>query len=178
MKSANGPKLGLACQHGLSSPQALAARFGAAPGAVIVRSDEIRKQLQGVDTQQRLSAEAYMPTVNERVYATVTQRARAIVDAGHSVIVDAVFADPKHREAVERVARDAGVRFVGVWLDAPEPTLLERVAHRRHDVSDANIGVVRAQLGKDLGEIGWSRLDSSRTAKDLEAACEILLTRS
>jgi uncharacterized protein len=157
---------------------ALAARIGAAPGAVIVRSDEIRKQLQGVVTQQRLSAEAYTPAVNERVYAAVMQRARTIVAAGHSVIADAVFAEPRHREAVERAARDAGVRFAGVWLDAPVPTLLERVADRRHDVSDATTSVVRAQLGKDLGEIRWFHLDSSRPAMDLEAACEILLTRS
>jgi predicted kinase len=74
--------------------------------------------------------------------------------------VDAVHARPDERAAVEAVAREMGVGFEGVWLEAPEAELIRRVAARTGDASDADAAVVRAQLTYDLGEIGWRRTAS------------------
>ena len=63
---------------------------GAVPGAVVLRSDEIRKRLCGVSQFERLGPEGYSPHVSDRVYATVAERARLTVGGGHSAIVDAV----------------------------------------------------------------------------------------
>jgi aminoglycoside phosphotransferase family enzyme/predicted kinase len=155
--------------------RALAFRLGPAPGAVIVRSDEVRKRLHNAAAHERLSPDAYTPAATERVYTTVIDRARAMLKAGHSVIVDALFADPAHREAVETAARRIGVPFVGVWLDAPEAALLTRVNHRRHDASDATASVVQAQLTKDIGSIRWPRKDSSGEADEVAGSVMTLL---
>jgi aminoglycoside phosphotransferase family enzyme/predicted kinase len=144
-----------------SLARALAPTVGAVPGAVIVRSDEIRKQLSGVDPLYRLGAEGYTSEMSRRVYAALGDRADRVLRRGHSAIVDAVFARPSDRARVEQLAVAAGVPFIGIWLDAPEHVLVDRVAHRKRDPSDADAAVVGAQLRQDTGPISWSRLDAS-----------------
>ncbi len=84
--------------------RALAPLIGAVPGAVVIRSDETRKQLCGVDPFQRLGPEGYTAEVTRRVYAMIAQRAAQVMTGGHAAIVDAVYARPADREAIERVA--------------------------------------------------------------------------
>jgi hypothetical protein len=135
--------------------------IGAVPGAVVIRSDEIRKQVCGVPPLTRLGPDAYAPAVSQRVYAMMGERAAAVVGQGHAVVVDAVFARPADRAAIEAVARTAGVPFQGIWLEAPPATLLARAGHRTRDASDADAAVVRAQLTHDTGPVAWHRIDAS-----------------
>jgi aminoglycoside phosphotransferase family enzyme/predicted kinase len=145
----------------------LAPLIGTVPGAVVIRSDETRKQLCGVDPFQRLGPEGYTAEVSGRVYATVAHRAGQVVAGGHAAIADAVYARPADREAIERVAAAAQVPFVGLWLDAPEAALIARSAHRRLDASDADAAVIRQQAAQDPGPIAWRRLDASRAPEDV-----------
>lgn len=136
------------------------------PGAVVFRSDEIRKRLMGVQRLARLDAAAYSEETSRRVYAALTAGAAHVLRGGQSVVLDAVFLNPRDRQAAEEVARVAGVPFVGVWLEAPAEVLMARVAGRRDDSSDADPDVVRAQLHRDPGPMGWSRIQA---APDLQA---------
>jgi predicted kinase len=102
-------------------------------------------------------------TTHRRGLSTHDRDRPAALAAGHAAIVDAVFAKPEEREAVAAIAREAGCRFVGLWLSAPAETLIERVEQRRGDASDANRRVVKEQLGYDLGEIAWLHVDTSGT---------------
>jgi hypothetical protein len=142
----------------------LAPSVGAVPGAVVLRSDETRKRLCGVPLLRRLGPEGYSTQVSERVYATLAEQAALVLRAGHSVIVDAVYAREADRGAIEQVADAASVPFVGLWLDAPEFVLIDRTAQRRQDASDADATVVRMQRAQDTGHIGWNRLDASMPA--------------
>ena len=138
----------------------LAPSIGAVPGAVMLRSDEIRKQLCGVSAPERLGPAGYTAGVSERVYRMLVERASAVLRAGHAVIVDAVHASSKDRQAIERVGKDAGVPFVGFWLDAPQDTLIARSSRRRGDASDADADVIRMQSNLETGPIdggGWTR---------------------
>lgn len=144
----------------------LAPMIGAAPGALILRSDEIRKQLAGVFPQQRLPADAYTAPSSVDIYARILARARAALKAGHAVIADAVYAHAPERAAIEAVAHDLGVDFQGLWLEAPIEVLAGRVSTRRADASDANIAVVRRQQDYDTGSIGWTVIDASGTPAD------------
>jgi aminoglycoside phosphotransferase family enzyme/predicted kinase len=142
--------------------QALAADVGPAPGAVVLRSDLVRKALHGVSPLERLPASAYAPEMSRRVYRTLADRARDVLRGGHAAIVDAVFATPAERAALEAVAAGASTPFVGIWLDAPPVVLIERVEHRQLDASDADAAVVRQQSSIDPGRVDWQRLDAAR----------------
>jgi aminoglycoside phosphotransferase family enzyme/predicted kinase len=141
----------------------LAPSVGGVPGAFVIRSDEIRKFLCGVSPLERLGSEGYSSEMSERVYATTVERATATLRAGHSAIVDAVFARPSDCKAIERVAADMSVPFVGLWLEAPEPTLIARTEQRRNDASDADAEVIRMQLRQGTGAMTWHRIEASRS---------------
>ena len=87
----------------------LAPHVAPMPGAVIVRSDVERKALFGAGETEKLAADAYTPAVTERVYAAIADKAVRIVAAGHSAIVDAVFARPQERDAIAEAAKAANI---------------------------------------------------------------------
>ena len=91
------------------------------------------------------------------------------------MIVDAVFARPDERAAVAAAAREAGVAFTGLWLEAPEAVLEERIAGRRGDASDATVAVLRRQLAYDLGPMTWHRVDATGTPGEVAARAATML---
>jgi predicted kinase len=150
--------------------KAVAPFIGAVPGAVLIRSDEVRKRLHGVSPLTRLGADAYTPEASERVYAALRDRTRTVVNGRHAALVDAVFTSREERDAVEQLAVALGVPFVGLWLEAPEKVLVERASQRHNDPSDADAEVIRMQLRRDLGPVSWQRIDASTSATDVQAA--------
>lgn len=158
----------------------LAPTIGAAPGALVLRSDVIRKSLLAVGPADRLGSEGYTAGVTRSVYRELAVRATTAAAAGHSVIVDAVFADPSDRVVIADVARTTGVPFTGVWLDAPVDTRADRIVRRSGDVSDATPAVLREQLARDIGNLDWARVDAAgerdATARAVEACVGITAT--
>ncbi|MFP4538667.1 MAG: AAA family ATPase [Dichotomicrobium sp.] len=157
--------------------RALAPDIGAAPGAVILRSDMERKRLFGCKPTERLPQRAYTADVSATVYRGLAKKARAALRAGHSLILDAVHARPGERAEAARIAEAAGAEFVGIWLSAPEEALVQRVESRESDASDADPDVVRAQLGFDLGRIEWERVDASGAFHEVRERAENVLRR-
>jgi predicted kinase len=127
----------------------------------VLRSDVLRKALFGVADTSRLAPAAYDSKVTKRVFRALQEQAATALTVGQAVIVDAVYAKPSQRAAVEAVARDLDLPFTGFWLEAPAEVLVGRVAARRGDASDATPRVVRRQLGVDTGAIAWHRIDAS-----------------
>jgi len=134
-----------------------AAAMGAAPGAVVLRSDEIRKRLWNAPPLGRLPPEAYEPDVSARVYEELGGAARSCLRAGQAVIADAVFLEATNRQMIEAAAREVGAAFDGVWLEAPPGTARARLIAREGDASEADPRVLAAQMERDAGEIGWRR---------------------
>ncbi|MCR9272246.1 MULTISPECIES: bifunctional aminoglycoside phosphotransferase/ATP-binding protein [Mameliella] len=153
----------------------LAPDLGAPPGAVHLRSDMIRKALCGVDPLTPLDARGYRPEVSAAVYDRMDALAREVLQAGQTVIADAVFLNPDERAAIAQVAQDLGAGFAGLWLEAEGAALVARVSDRRGDASDADAEVVRAQLARDTGPIGWARVDASGAADEVLSACRAAL---
>jgi aminoglycoside phosphotransferase family enzyme/predicted kinase len=145
----------------------IAPDLGPPPGAVVLRSDVLRKRLCGVADTDRLPADGYAPAVTERVYDELYRRAAVVLGTGQAVVVDAVSARPDERRRIEAVAAAAGVRFDGIWMEAPLSERVDRVTNRRNDASDATADVVERQESYDLGTIDWTRLDSGRVAADV-----------
>nr|WP_305123176.1 bifunctional aminoglycoside phosphotransferase/ATP-binding protein [Roseomonas sp. GC11] len=135
----------------------LAPALGALPGALVLRSDEIRKRRHGVPPETHLPPSAYTEAESAAVHAELFAEAEQALRAGHSVIADAAFLDPAMRAGIEAVARRAGVSFRGLWLEAPLEVLRARVAARRGDASDADLAVLEAAARRDIGALGWER---------------------
>jgi predicted kinase len=147
--------------------QAIAPRLGAAPGALVLRSDEIRKALCGVGRLDPLGPDGYTEATTARVYRAIAERAAAALTAGRAVVADAVFAREDDRKTIERVAGDAGVPFRGIWLTAPEPVLVERVAARTDDPSDATAEVVRSQVAHTVAPTRWRVVNATGALADI-----------
>jgi predicted kinase len=151
----------------------LAPFIGPQPGAVVVRSDVLRKQLFEVRETERLPADAYLPEVNERIYDALGQDAAHIVSQGHSVVVDAVFAREAERAAIEQAARRLGIRFVGLFLVADLETRQNRVSRRESDASDATAEVAGLQEKYDIGALDWTSIDASGSPETTLEQCQI-----
>jgi predicted kinase len=151
--------------------RAIAPEIGAFPGAVIVRSDMERKRLFGVASEERLPERAYAAGVSDQVYALCRARAVLALQAGRSVIVDAVHAKPQERDAVRDLAAAYGASFTGLWLEAPLEVMQARVAARQGDVSDATPSVVESQAGYELGRISFDNIDASPGVEEVAARC-------
>jgi uncharacterized protein len=131
--------------------------------------------LFGVAETTRLGPGHYDAETTARVYGRIEDRARAALQAGHSVIADAVFASAHERRAIEDIARHAGAAFTGIWLSAPVHELAERVEARRGDASDANSAVVEMQIERGAGAVAWQTLDASGGPEQVAAAARKLL---
>jgi aminoglycoside phosphotransferase family enzyme/predicted kinase len=140
---------------------ALAPELAPAPGAIVLRSDVERKALAGRREDERLPPEAYAAESTARVYATLVEKALRVVAAGHSAIIDAVFARPQERDALRDAARARGVTFHGLFLTADMATRMVRVGSRRGDASDADGAVARAQERYVLAHNDWRSIDAS-----------------
>jgi aminoglycoside phosphotransferase family enzyme/predicted kinase len=161
------PKAALHAVGGLSGSgkstlaRALAVRIAETPGAVVLRTDEIRKRLWNASALEPLPKAAYTPEQSQRVYDRMLEEARVALDAGWPVILDAAFLKREERAAAAALADAAGTAFKGLWLEAPAEVLRARVSGRTGDASDADVAVLENQLAKDLGSIDWTRVDAT-----------------
>lgn len=147
--------------------RSIAPTIGACPGAVHLRTDTERK---ATTTDVSYAAKA-----RGAVYQRMLARARTLLGAGRSVVLDATFIDPAQQAAASALAASLALPFRGLWLDAPEATLVSRVTMRRGDASDADAQVVRAQLAKRPKAPGWTHIDASHTPDATRAtACAAL----
>lgn len=154
---------------------ALAPKLGRVPGALHLRSDVERKRMAGVDPMQKLPAASYSAKVTHEVYERLSARATAALRAGHSVIVDATFLEPARRRQIERAAEMTGAEFRGLWLEADQDQLIDRVRRRTGDASDADEAVVRSQFKADANVTCWETIDAAGPFEAVNArACSAL----
>jgi len=145
------------------------------PGAVVLRSDVLRKQLFNVNETERLPESAYRPEITGQIYEILAQRAVRVLSQGHSAVVDAVFAQEAERCAIRDAARRLNVRFVGLFLMTDLATRQSRVGHRQRDASDATPEIAGLQEKYDIGKVDWAVIDASGTSEDTLQRCQIAL---
>jgi aminoglycoside phosphotransferase family enzyme/predicted kinase len=154
--------------------RALAPELGAAPGALVLRSDEIRKRQHGASPEERLPQSAYAEAASKAVFAALTGQARIALEGAHAAVADATFIDAGNRAQVEGVAAAAKVPFIGLWLRAPLDVLEARIARRRRDASDATVEVLRAASRADPGPGTWIAIDSDDAGAALARARDVI----
>ena len=151
--------------------QALAPGIAPPPGAVVLRSDLVRKQMFGVEDTHRLPSSAYTPENAARVYDTLAQFARRVLAQGHSAIIDGVFAREDERDAIAALARERNVSLNGLFLVADLATRQMRIGSRRGDASDATQEVAALQEQYNIGHVGWTTIDASGSQEQTLQRC-------
>jgi len=154
--------------------RAVAPVLGAAPGALVLRSDEIRKRQHAAEPEQRLPPTAYTEASSAAVFSELAKLAEVASRGGHVVIADATFISLAHRSMIEAAATRAGVPFLGVWLRAPQALLEQRIAGRTGDASDATVEVLRAAAKNDPGPGTWHAVDTSERAAAQDAVVALV----
>jgi uncharacterized protein len=156
---------------------AIGATLDPPPGAVVLRTDVIRKELFGVDPLTALPEAAYADDVTAHVYRTMLARGETALKQGISVVFDAAFLRQDERELVPVLARESGARFCGLFLDAASDVRLQRIAARGPDASDAGRDVALRQDTFDIGALDWAVVDASGSPQETLARAMIHLRK-
>jgi aminoglycoside phosphotransferase family enzyme/predicted kinase len=138
----------LAITHGLpaSGKTVASQQWLQQHGAIRLRSDVERKRLFGLAMLERSSErglDLYGAQATERTYQRLFTLARAILQAGYPVILDAAFLRHDERQAALARARELGVPFTIVHCEAPPEMLRQRLLARRGDASEADLAVLQ-----------------------------------
>jgi aminoglycoside phosphotransferase family enzyme/predicted kinase len=147
----------------------LAPALGLAPGAVILRSDAIRKAMLGLSATDRLPPHYYDRETSLRTYDAMMEMADSAIKSGHSVILDAMFYRVEERQRAAQICPE----FKGLWLSAPDHVIRARLDARKGDASDADIAVYDRQRMMDPGPIDWQLVDMSGDAALVAASLNL-----
>ena len=168
-----------------SGKSTAARRVAARLGAVVIRTDAVRKRLAGVPLRERVAAGygegLYTPEMGRRTYAEALRLGGELLRAGWPVVVDGAFSHTAERAEARAVAGQRRVPFAILWCDAPDAELAQRLRRRsadRHEVSDGReelLGSHRAGYEAPDAEADVIRVDTSGDgARAVEAALQAI----
>lgn len=122
--------------------------------ALHIRSDVERKRLAGLapleDSKSPPDAGIYTLDFNRRTYSRLLDGARAALQGGENVIVDAAFLRRSERMSLLALAREMSAPATILHCQAPVDVLQRRVAARaetKQDASEAGVAVLARQPG-------------------------------
>jgi aminoglycoside phosphotransferase family enzyme/predicted kinase len=129
----------------------LARGLGEATGAVVLRSDVVRKELAGLPPDQPAGAPfgegIYTAAATAATYRELLTRAADALGMGQTVVLDASWSDEERRADARRVAEATASDVVELRCAAPAEVAAERIASRAAaggDASDADAAIASA----------------------------------
>ena len=132
----------------------LAAAVGDELGWSVLRSDEIRKELAGLEPLEPAPSAygegLYTADVTATTYAAMFAQARRLLARGESVILDASFSTARWRAAAALLAVETDADLTELRCILPVDTASARLRHRaaeRQDASDATPSVAAKMAG-------------------------------
>ena len=161
----------------------LAAGLGDALGAVVLRSDEVRKELADLPVDTPAPAAfgqgIYRTASTEATYGELLARAGVALRFGETVVLDASWTDEAHRRAARGVAAQEHADIEELRCTVPagvaEDRLRQRAA-RGGDASDADAAVAAALAAAADPWPEAREVDGGPPAPDVLAAVLDLLT--
>ena len=154
-----------------SGKSSVARRAAASLGAIVVRTDAVRKRLAGLALRERgrdgFGQGLYTPEMSTRTYAEALRLAGEMLTAGWPVIVDGAFAHASERAAARALAASGSMPLTVLWCDAPDDVIAARLRQRsedRHEVSDGREELLpqhRARYEPPAGEAGVVTIDTT-----------------
>lgn len=141
-----------------------------------LRSDIVRKEIFGRDPCQhrpeRFGEGLYDPAHSRQTYAQLLSLSSAEVAAGHSVVVDAAFANQEERQRFRQLAVAANIPFLLLDLHCDEELTRQRLEQRWRegkDPSDGRPEILQQQLqsfNRPTAEEGAITIDTVREVHD------------
>lgn len=151
----NPQRLIVTCGLTGSGKSTLARKVAELYALQVVRSDVVRKELLGLAPQDRrhvpFDQGEYAPSVTERTYAAMLERAAPLLRLGHSVILDGCFIRRSQRRNARKLARRLGVPFLLLECRTTEEVIRERLERRAQKtgvVSDGRWEIYHGQLAE------------------------------
>ncbi|MFQ5880035.1 MAG: AAA family ATPase, partial [Dehalococcoidia bacterium] len=146
------PLLLITCGLVATGKSALAETLTREMGLSLISSDIVRKELAGLAPQehhyQPFGRGIYSPRFTRRTYKAIMERARALLEQGRSVVLDATFSHRWQRAMAQHLAQAAGALFFCLECVADADVVRQRLAQRQHDattISDARWDTYQAQ---------------------------------
>ena len=159
----DAPRQALIIVGGLSGTgkSHLASALAARIGAVLVRSDAVRKEMLHAP-DGRSAPLSYDREARARVYEAARERVRTHLEAGRAVVFDATHLELRQRDA----ARALAVAITGAGF----ADLGRRARGRREGAAGSSRYLSRSHLGRPVGDVSRSagpngRADGVRTAR-------------
>lgn len=160
----------------------LAAGVADSCGWLLLRSDEVRKELAGLPHDHPAPSAyrqgLYTPEWTSEVYGKLLQRARRALRLGETVVVDASWTEAGRREEAAAVARQTASDLVELECRLPHDAALTRIERRARvggDPSDADPEVARAMAATADPWPSATEVDTSGPpARALEKALALL----
>nr|WP_202510114.1 bifunctional aminoglycoside phosphotransferase/ATP-binding protein [Streptomyces sp. SID5643] len=171
--------VGLTLVGGLpgSGKSTLAGALADRLGVTLLSSDRVRKELAGIPAEQPAAAAygegLYSPEWTARTYATLLDRASALLSAGESVVLDATWSDAGQRQAALHVAERTSADLVALRCHVPGDVTAARLTTRASGISDADLDIAAAMAA---GEPSWPEAVAVDTSGPLESAVARALT--
>lgn len=163
----------------------LAQGLAQAAGFDLIRTDLLRRELQPAPADPRdrgIDQGLYAPAMTAATYAACLERARAGLEAGRRVIVDASFHRPEERRRFLALARRLGLPCRILLCEAPPDLVRDRLAQRRGDASEADWSVYRAMAARwvapDPEEALVETIDTSPAVEQVVGRALLSLQRS
>lgn len=139
-----------------------------------IRSDQIRKEMAGIDPSQRLKLPygegIYSREWTRRVYEEMVKRAKELVEKGKRVVLDATFLEEWQRDLV----RNSFPSALFLLAQAQEEEIIKRL-RKREDISDADIEVYFKQKERFSPPSYAIAVDTQKSSEELKAVLEKLL---
>lgn len=168
-----------------SGKTTVAALAAARLGAVVIRTDAVRKRLAGVALRERAhhpyGEGLYAPEMGRRTYAETLRVAGETLAARWPVVLDGSFSSASERRAARDLAAGAQGPLAVLWCDAPDGVIRDRLRRRavgRHEVSDGRVELLerhRTRYEPPAGEPGVIRVDTTQDVeRTVERVCQAL----
>lgn len=163
----------LACGLTGTGKSTLARKLAARCALQVVSSDETRKSLLGIDPRERhydaFDHGVYAPAITERTYATMVDRAEALLIAGQSVILDGCFTKRSQRARAVALAARMDVPLLMLDCRCSEDLIRQRLQRRESRAAGVSDG---------RWEIYQQQVASFEPADEIPAEQKIELDRS
>ena len=133
--------------------------------AEVISTDDLRRELQESNAISGeagiLDAGLYAPENVSTVYREVIRRADLLLTHGRSVILDATWRDPRHRDLARELANETHSALLELVCTAPVQAATDRVRRRPPGSSEATPDMVPALAATNGAWPNAHRIDTS-----------------